>query len=126
MKLRHVIKGFLIFRVRNLTRSTELGHSIAVANTSSARNKGLLKQSGLLDGHGLWLVPCEGIHTFFMKFAIDLVYIDRKKQVRKVVRGVTPWRLSVCISAHSVIELPAGSAEKSLTQTGDQLEFEAA
>ncbi len=112
--------------MRNVTRNTLLGHAIAVANTSAARNKGLLKQSGLAAGHGLWLVPCEGIHTFFMKFAIDLVYIDRKKRVRKVVRQVTPWRLSLCLSAHSVIELSAGAVDESLTQPGDQLEFVAA
>ena len=108
-----------------MSRSTVLGDSISVAGTSAERKTGLLKHRGLEQGHGLWIVPCEGIHTFFMKFAIDVVYIDRKKLVRKVVRQLTPWRLSLCLPAHSVIELPPGTIERTKTETGDQLEFEA-
>jgi hypothetical protein len=60
---------------------------------------------------------------FFMKFAIDAVYIDRKRRVRKTVRNLRPWRMSICLSAHSVIELPVGVIECSGTQKGDQLEL---
>ena len=60
---------------------------------------------------------------FFMKFAIDAVYIDRKRRVRKIVRNLRPWRMSVCLSAHSVIELPVGVIEASATRKGDQLEL---
>jgi uncharacterized protein len=107
--------------VRNVTRGSVLGHAIDVADTRAKRNTGLLKHLGLEPGHGLWIVPCEGIHTFFMKFAIDVVYIDRKRRVRKVVRGLVPWRASLCVTAHSVIELPVGSIEATSTQKGDQL-----
>jgi uncharacterized membrane protein (UPF0127 family) len=120
----HVIKRFLKFRVRNITRGTCLGDQIAAANTSASRRTGLLKQSALEAGHGLWIVPCEGIHTFFMKFAIDVVYIDRKNRVRKVVRQLGAWRLSVCLPAHSVLELPAGTIDSTGTQAGDELEFQ--
>jgi len=58
-----------------------------------------------------------------MKFAIDIVFIDRKKRVRKTVRNLVPWRMSMCLPAHSVIELPVGVIEASGTQKGDQLEF---
>lgn len=112
--------------MRNVTRNTVLGESVKAADTSAERNTGLLKHKELRHGHGLWIVPCEGIHTFFMKFAIDVVYIDRKKTVRKVVRQLAPWRLSLCITAHSVIELPPGTIDQTHTQKGDQLEFEAA
>lgn len=113
------------FRVSNLTRGTVLGDRIDVADTSAKRNQGLLKHKELIQGDGLWIVPCEGIHTFFMKFAIDVVYIDRKKRVRKAVRQIPAWRLSACLSAHSVIELPVGTIESSKTERGDQLEFTA-
>ena len=109
--------------IRNLTRNTELGASIDVANTSEKRRTGLLKHTGLKPGEGLWIVPCESVHTFFMKFPIDLVYLDRKHVVRKVRHAVGPWRLSACFSAHSILELPAGAAQASGTQTGDQLEI---
>jgi uncharacterized membrane protein (UPF0127 family) len=116
-----VIKGFLKLSIRNETRGSVLGDSIDVADTRAKRNTGLLKHAGLEPGHGLWIVPCEGIHTFFMKFAIDVVYIDRKRRVRKVVRGLVPWRASLCLTAHSVIELPVGVIDASQTQKGDQL-----
>lgn len=118
------IKDFLKLSVRNVTRGTILGDNIDVADTSAKRSTGLLKHTGLEPGHGLWIVPCEGIHTLFMKFPIDVVYIDRKKRVRKTVRAVKPWRASLCLAAHSVIELPVGAIDASETQSGDQLEWD--
>jgi uncharacterized membrane protein (UPF0127 family) len=114
----------LKFRVRNLTRSTSLGESIDIAEDSAARAKGLLKRDKLDDGSGLWIVPCEAIHTFFMRFTIDVLYIDRKRRVRKTVKRIVPWRMSMCLPAHSVLELPAGTIERTNTQKGDQLEIE--
>ncbi|HEX5235142.1 MAG TPA: DUF192 domain-containing protein [Silvibacterium sp.] len=110
-------------QISNLTRQTELACRAEMAGTGKARNKGLLGRSGLLSGEGLWIVPCESVHTFFMKFAIDLVYIDREKRVKKVRSHVGPWRVSACLSAHSIIELPAGTVESTKTARGDQLEF---
>jgi hypothetical protein len=74
-------------------------------------------------GGGLWIVPCESVHTFFMQFPIDLVYIDRNNRIRKVRESVPPWRLSVCLSAHSILELPAGTIRRTQTQRGDTLEI---
>jgi uncharacterized protein len=113
----------LKIRVRNLTRDTLLGDRIDVANTSSTRRTGLLKHDSLEEGTGLWIVPCESVHTFFMKFAIDVVYLDRNKRVKKAVGPVVPWRLSMCLPAHSLLELPAGSIERTGTRKGDELEF---
>jgi uncharacterized membrane protein (UPF0127 family) len=114
----------LKYRLRNVTRGTVLGDAIDVADTSEKRTRGLLKHTELRAGEGLWITPCEGVHTFFMKFAIDLVYIDKKLVVRKAVPNVGPWRLSVCLPAHSIVELPAGTIEDSGTGKGDQLLFE--
>lgn len=111
-------------KVRNLTRGTILADRADVADTGATRNRGLLKHTGLEPGEGLWIVPCEAVHTFFMKFPIDLVYIDKHKVVRKVRRAVPAWRVSGCLRAHSVLELPAGMAVESGTQAGDQLSIE--
>jgi uncharacterized membrane protein (UPF0127 family) len=58
-----------------------------------------------------------------MRFPIDLVYLDRKKKVKKIRSGVPPWRLSACLSAHSVVELASGTVQMTQTQPGDKLEF---
>jgi uncharacterized membrane protein (UPF0127 family) len=107
--------------VRNQTRNTVLAHAAEVADTSAKRRTGLLKHEKLEPGEGLWIVPCESVHTFFMKFPIDLVYLDRRHKVRKVSNAVRPWRLSACLLAHSVLELPAATVKQSGTQVGDQL-----
>ena len=59
-----------------------------------------------------------------MEFAIDVVYLDRKKRVRKIRKEMVPRRLSACLTAYSVLELPVGVIESSRTEPGDQLEFE--
>ncbi len=111
------------FQAMNLTRGTVLATRMAVADTAKTRNKGLLDRESLSAGEGLWIVPCQAIHMFFMRFPIDLVYIDSKKRVRKVRSQVAPWRISVCFSAHSVLELPAGVVRNTMTVRGDTLEI---
>jgi uncharacterized membrane protein (UPF0127 family) len=110
-------------RVLNLTRGTILASRLEVAGAGPARRKGLLGRDRLVSGEGLWIVPCESVHTFFMRFPIDLVYLDRKYRIRKLRGDVGPWRLSACFSAHSVLELPSGTIRQSRTQPGDTLEF---
>lgn len=107
--------------MRNQTRGSVLGQAVDVADSSSKRRTGLLKHDRLENGTGLWIVPCESVHTFFMKFSIDLVYLDKRRKVRKVRNAVPPWRLSACFTAHSVLELPAGTAAETRTQVGDEL-----
>jgi uncharacterized protein len=108
---------------RNLTRQTVLGEYIEAARSGATRRKGLLGRNGLGASEGLWIVPCESVHTFFMRFPIDLVYLDRKNRVRKVRHAVGPWRISACFTAHSVIELPAGTVRESGTVKGDVVEL---
>ncbi|MBS1827386.1 MAG: DUF192 domain-containing protein [Acidobacteria bacterium] len=111
-------------RVRNLTRGTTLAEAATVANTSETRRTGLLKHERLDPGEGLWIVPCEGVHTFRMKFDIDVVYLSKSKKVLKVRARMPKSRISFCLRAHSVLELPAGMTESTATEAGDQLEFE--
>lgn len=109
--------------VRNLNRGTTIADKLEVAGSGPRRSKGLLGRKGLGSGEGLWIVPCEAVHTFFMQFPIDLVYLDTKYRVRKVRASVPPWRISGCLSAHSVLELPAGTIQKTNTECGDVLEI---
>jgi uncharacterized protein len=107
--------------VRNETRNSVLAELADIADTSTKRRKGLLGCDSLPIGNALWIVPCESVHTYGMRFPIDVVYLDRKKRVRKLRRAMPPWRLSLCLFAHSVLELPAGVIEQTKTQPGDQL-----
>jgi hypothetical protein len=110
--------------VRNQTRQTVLADAAEIADTSAKRRTGLLKHQRLAPGEGLWIVPCESVHTFFMKFPIDLVYLDKRRRVRKIRSAVPPWRLSLCLGAHSVLELPAGRAAAAGAAVGDQLSID--
>jgi hypothetical protein len=110
-------------KVKNATRGTLLATRLVVADRSAVRSKGLLGRQSLPPGEGLWIVPCEAVHTFFMRFPIDLVYLDRHRRVRKLRAAVPPWRLSACLLAHSVLELPAGTIRDTQTRRGDLLEF---
>jgi uncharacterized protein len=119
-----IIMGCLKLRVRNLTKNTLLADRADIADTSATRNKGLLKHTGLAEGEGLWIVPCEGVHSFFMKFAIDVVFINKKRVVTKLRPNMVKSRIAFSVRAHSTLELPVGMIQKSRTAVGDQLDLE--
>ena len=83
-----------------------------LAETPLARMRGLLGRSGLSSGEGLLLQPARSIHTAFMRFTIDAVFLDAADRVVKVATALRPWRTAACRGAHSVLELPAGEAHK--------------
>jgi uncharacterized membrane protein (UPF0127 family) len=111
-------------KIRNRTRGSILATEADVADTSKKRRVGLLKHESLPPGQGLWIAPCEAIHTFGMKFPLDVVFLDRNRKVLKVRENMPRGRVSVCLWAHSVLELPAGAIAGTETQQGDDLEFE--
>jgi hypothetical protein len=113
-------------QVSNLTRNTVLATCMEVADSAAMRNKGLLGRERISPGEGLWIIPCASVHTFWMRFPIDLVYLDRKKRIRKLRSDVRPWRLSACLWARSVLELPPGTILGTQTQHGDRLVFSVA
>jgi len=114
--------------VRNATKSTVVADRALIADSSHTRRTGLLKHTGLADGEGLWIVPTEGIHMFGMKFDIDVVFLNKQRKVLKVSPNMASSgfrrRMSLCLPAHSVLELPAGMAARTQTVVGDQLELE--
>jgi uncharacterized membrane protein (UPF0127 family) len=117
-------QGEIRINVVNLTRQTPIADRVGLAGDGRNRRKGLLGREALAEGEGLWIVPCEAVHTFWMRFPIDLVYLDRKYRVIKIRTGVWPWRVSACLRAHSVIELAAGTMESTGTVPGDVLALE--
>ncbi len=112
--------------VANQDRGLTVATRVRVAGTSPERRKGLLGLSGLESGSGLWIAPCEAIHTFGMRMSIDALFLDRDYHVQKVVACLRPCRVSICLRAHSVLELPAGTILLTNTRVGDRLTFQAA
>lgn len=110
--------------VVNLNRNSTLAERVSIAGTSSARRKGLLGISRLPKGAGLWISPCEAIHTFGMKMPIDAIFLDRHFYIRKLRTHLPPARISLCLSAASVLEVEAGTALRTGTRIGDRLSFE--
>ena len=95
-----------------------------VAATPWRRMKGLLGRASLDDGEGLLIRSSASIHMFFMRFPIDAVFLDENLVVRKVVRGLKPWRIAAARGAKSVVELPAGAATRAGVKAGDRLALE--
>ena len=96
-----------------------------VASSPFARMRGLLGRSGLESGEGLLLRPASSVHTFFMRFAIDVVFLGREGEVLKVAKRVPPWRTAAARGAKAVVELPAGEAGRRGIRVGDRLGFAA-
>jgi uncharacterized protein len=84
----------------------------------------LLKHTELRPGEGLWISPCEAVHTIGMKFPIDVVYLSKRHKILKIRKAMPVWRMSACLRAHSVLELPSGTCDQTGTTPGDELDFE--
>jgi uncharacterized membrane protein (UPF0127 family) len=111
-------------RVANQTKGQVLADRADIADTSAKRRTGLLKHTELKPGEGLWIAPCEGVHTFGMKFPIDVLFLNKKKKILKARPDMVRGRIAFSLLAHSVLELPAGTLAQTGTVAGDQLEFE--
>lgn len=111
-------------RLINQTRGTVLAESIVFANTSFKRLKGLLGHRGLLDGQAMIIKPCNCVHTLFMRFSIDVLFVDKNNKVVKALGQLTPFRFSKLYwKSQVVVELPCGKLKSTQTQDGDSLQF---
>lgn len=116
------------YSVRNITSKTLIGTQIELANTAYARRVGLLKHKCLEIGHGLlipgrkWL-PLMAIHTFGMKFPIDVLFLDKDSTVMRSCT-MPPNRIELAWGARMVLETAIGTIEQSRTQRGDVIEFQ--
>jgi uncharacterized protein len=118
-------------RAFNKTRGTVLCARLENAGGLAGQGRGLLGRDGLEPGTGMLFengrfTPFRWMHMFFMRFAIDIVFLGRGNTVIRVNPGLKPWRMSsVVFGARKALELPAGTAEASSTQIGDQIILEA-
>lgn len=104
----------------NKTRNTILAENVVVADRLLPRAKGLLGRQEFKKGEGLILRPCNSVHTFFMRFPIDVLFMDRNNRVVKTIAVLKPFRASpVYFSASWTIELPAGTISATGTIAGD-------
>jgi len=109
----------------NVTRGVRLTECGRIADNFYRRLVGLLRDKTLEYGDGLWIKPCNSIHSIGMRFKFDAIFLDKKLRVVHLVREMKPWRISkIVFSAHSVLELPAGLISQTATELGDQFEMQ--
>ena len=113
--------------VRNARNNQVLVNELEIANSIFTRIVGLMGRPTLVEGRGL-LIKRSGnsIHTFFMRFSIDLVFVNSKGQIKYLVRNMKPWKLAIApvFLRTDCLELPAGTIDKTNTKTGDYLSVE--
>ena len=115
------------WRALNQTKGTTLCNRLEVAETRAAQNKGLLGRDGLEPGCGMLFdnrsfLPVMWMHMFFMRFAIDIIFVDKANRVLRINHSLKPWRVSSMVfGARKALELEAGAARRSSTAVGDQL-----
>lgn len=101
----------------NKTKNVLISDKIKIAQTFFTRLKGLLGRKNLEHSEGLYITKCPQVHTFFMKFAIDLVFVDNNNKVLKIVKNMKPWRISPYVfKAKNVIEFNSGFVEDKIVE----------
>jgi len=113
----------LAIRLYNTTKERIVAPHVEQADTVWKRFVGLMGRQSIQQDHALLLDPCGSIHMFFMRFAIDVIFLDSQDKVVRIVRNLKPWRISAASGAKKVIEMAAGSLDDSI-ETGDQLKLE--
>src|SRR5579864_8583771 len=108
--------------VFNLTRQSFVSLGVSPAETHITRLRGLLGRMRLRSDEGLWVVPCQGIHTIGLLFPIDVIYLDESRRVIHLIEHLGPFRIAaIKRQSSSVLELPTRTIYSSNTQVGDQL-----
>ena len=112
----------VFMRIINKTKNTILAEDAIVANTPFQRIKGLLGKKEFKQGQALILKPCNSVHTFFMCFPIDVLFVNKDNTVIEAIPNLKPFRLTyIYFNATSAIELPPGTIEYYLTSKGDTI-----
>lgn len=113
------------YRFINATRNVPLANKGRLATNIWQRLKGLLGTRSLPSGEALLIHPCKSIHTFFMFYPIDVLFVDRDSRIVHLFNSLKPFRISRCVfRARYVIELPAGTIVGTNTRVGDLLQIE--
>jgi uncharacterized membrane protein (UPF0127 family) len=107
----------------NKTQGKLICEKVAVSNSFRTRLVGLLGHKSIQSNEAMWISPCSMIHTYFMRFAIDAVFLDKNMKVLKVIKNLKPWRFSSwVIRAKSVLETAPGKTN-GLVIEGDTIEI---
>lgn len=109
------------YQLRNVRTGQLVAQTIVPAFDSPARRRGLLGRDSFPDGSAMIIAPSNAIHTFGMRFAIDMMFVRRNGVVVKVQQGVSPWRVAIAPLAYAAIELPAGALQRCDVRVGDIL-----
>lgn len=109
-------------KITNKTKNTILAKDAIIADTPLKRMRGLLGKKEFNKCQALIIRPCQSIHTFFMRFSIDVLFVDKNNKVIKAISNLRPFRLiPVYFNSAFVIEMPVGTIQLSLTSKGDTL-----
>lgn len=109
-------------QVINQSNNSVLATDAVIANTVFKRMKGLLGRREFQGGQALVIKPCNSVHTLFMRFPIDVLFLDSNNRIVKAIANMKPFRISgIYFQASFVIELPSGTLEKTSTSAGDIL-----
>lgn len=111
------------YTLRHLGAGQVLATHTEMALTRANRNRGLLGRDHLAPGHALVLAPCFSIHTGFMRFPIDVIFVKRDGRVVKTCAAVPAWRMKIGWGAYAAVELPAGTMAQIGVTAGDRLEL---
>ncbi|PIQ88936.1 MAG: hypothetical protein COV72_05695 [Candidatus Omnitrophica bacterium CG11_big_fil_rev_8_21_14_0_20_42_13] len=110
------------YRIINIAKNTPVAERAEIAENAFSRMKGLLGRKLLNKSCALIIKPTSSIHTFFMKFPIDIAFLDKNNKILKIKHGVMPFRFISCpLGAKITIELPSGTLKASNTEIGDIL-----
>lgn len=113
-----------IIKIINQTKGTNLAQKAGITDNFLTRLIGLLNRKSLNSGEGLYITPCNSIHSWFMRFSFDAIFIDEDMQVIHIINKMPAFKFSPIIkSAKGVIELPAGTIFETKTQLGDIIGF---
>ncbi|MGK7312854.1 MAG: DUF192 domain-containing protein [Candidatus Longimicrobiales bacterium M2_2A_002] len=113
-------------QVTNMTRGTVLGGDVQLADELWSRTRGFLFRPEPGPGEGMLLSPCQGVHMFGLRFALDVVFIDEEGRVVGLYPDLRPWRwTSIHRLAMHALELPVGTIDRSATRLGDALSWTA-
>jgi uncharacterized membrane protein (UPF0127 family) len=107
----------------NETNGAVIADRVGVARGVWSRFWGLMGRRRLPEGHGLLLAPCGSVHTFFMRFPIDVLFLDREARVVKIVPSMRPWRMALGGGGRDALELNGGEASRQGINEGDRIDF---
>ena len=111
--------------IRNTTRGTSLADKARGAKSFASRVRGLMFTDPLVPGEGLVITPCNSIHMFFMRYPLDVVFLDAQNRVLFLYEGIKPWRVGRIVKgAKTAVELPERTISTSGTQVGDIMSLE--